>query len=86
MRPNNSTRTVETYGEVVDQLGQWLDDTDGVPDETGELARSHIEDFLVHLAEEGRAAATLNNRYRSLHRFFAFVVDEGEADHHPMER
>lgn len=55
---NRSTRTVETYGEAVDQLGHWLDDTDGVPDETGELARSHIEDFVVHLAEEGRAAAT----------------------------
>jgi len=46
----------------------------------------HLEGFLVHLAEQGRAAATLNNRYRSLHRFFTFVVEEGEADDHPMER
>jgi len=83
---SKSTRTVETYGEAVDQLGQWLDETDDVPDATGNLTRSQIEGFLVHLAEQGRAAATLNNRYRSLHRFFAFVVDEGEADDHPMER
>ena len=66
---HKSTRTVETYGEPVDQLGQSPDNVDGVPDVTGKLTRSHVEGFLVHLADQGRTAATLNNRYRSLHRF-----------------
>jgi site-specific recombinase XerD len=83
---NKSPRTVETYGEAVDQLGEWLSDHDDAPATTGELKRAHIEAFLIHLFDEGRSAATLNNRYRSLHRFFTFVVEEGEADRHPMER
>lgn len=83
---NKSPRTVETYGEAVDQLGHWLSDHDDAPATTGGLGRAHIEAFLIHLFEEGRSAATLNNRYRSLHRFFAFVVEEGESDKHPMER
>jgi site-specific recombinase XerD len=63
---NKSPRTVETYGEAVDQLGEWLADHDDAPATTGELKRAHIEAFLIHLFDEGKSAATLNNRYRSL--------------------
>jgi hypothetical protein len=36
---NKSPRTVETYGEAVDQLGEWLSDHDDAPATTGELKR-----------------------------------------------
>lgn len=83
---NKSPRTVETYGEAVDQLGAWLSHHDDAPATTGEIRRAEIEAFLIGLGEQGRSASTMNNRYRSLHRFFGFVVDEGEAADHPMTR
>jgi site-specific recombinase XerD len=48
--------------------------------------RAHIEALLIHLFDDGKSAATLNNRSRSLHRFFTFVVEEGDVDRHPTER
>jgi hypothetical protein len=44
-----SPRTAETYGEAVDQLGEWLSDHDDAPRDHGELTRAHIEAFLIHL-------------------------------------
>jgi site-specific recombinase XerC len=67
-----SPRTIEAYSLAVDQLGEYLKRlrTDS-PATTADISRAHVEGFLVRRAEQGLAAATLNQRYRSLRRFFA---------------
>ncbi len=50
------------------------------------IRREHIEAWLVDLAREGKAAATLSVYYRSLQPFFAWAQSEGEIGASPMER
>ena len=64
-----SPRTEVSYRESLDQfIGFFLADD---PTLTIEDVRSHhIEAFLAHLRKMGRADSTVDNRYRSLRRFF----------------
>ncbi len=83
---NRSPRTVETYGEAIDQLAQFLAGRPDPPASVAGIGRAHVEEFLVDLGHRGRSPATINNRYRSLQQFFAYLVDEGEISEHPMAR
>jgi site-specific recombinase XerD len=83
---NMAPRTIEAYGLAIDRLSDYLAGHSGAPAATADLTRAHLEEFLAALTEQGLAAATVNQRYRSLHRFFTFLVEEGEIDTHPMER
>lgn len=79
-----SARTLETYGEAIDQFSAWLDDQDDAPPTTAELGRGDVAGFLIHLEQIGRSAATRNNRYRALKRFFDYLVEEEEIPRNPM--
>jgi site-specific recombinase XerD len=82
---NKSARTLRTYGEAVTQFIAYLSGLGAeAPTTVAGIRREHVEGFLNHLSDLGRAAATLNNRYRSLHSFLAFLVEEGEITAHPM--
>lgn len=83
---NVAPRTIEAYSLAVDRLGEHLAGQPNAPKRTAGLTRAHVEDFLAAMAERRLAAATVNQRYRSLHRFFAFLVEEGEIAAHPLER
>lgn len=82
---NKAPRTIETYLDAVDLFGRFLA-AQGMPTAVGAIRREHIEAWLVDLADRGQAPATVSNRYRSLHSFFAWLVDEDELIHSPMER
>jgi site-specific recombinase XerD len=82
---NAAPRTIEAYTLAVERLREHLANANASLRMTNDLRREHIEDFLNALSEQGLAAATINQRYRSLHRFFAYLVEEGEIDAHPME-
>ena len=82
---NKSPRTIETYLDAVDLFGRFLA-AQGMPSAVSAIRREHIEAWLVNLADRGQAPATVSNRYRSLHSFFAWLVDEDELAHSPMER
>jgi site-specific recombinase XerD len=82
---NAAPRTIEAYTLAVERLGEHLADTTASLPTTNDLRREHMEDFLNALSGQGLAAATINQRYRSLHRFFSYLVEEGEIDAHPME-
>lgn len=83
---NRSDKTIETYGEAVDQLATYLSARDDSPATVAGLGRAHVEGFIIELTERGRSPATLNNRYRALQRFFAYLVEEEEIPANPMER
>ncbi len=82
---NKSPRTIETYLDAVDLFGRFLVER-GMPTDVAAIRREYIEAWLVDLAERGQAPATVSNRYRSLHSFFVWLVDEDELTRSPMDR
>lgn len=83
---NRAPRTIETYSLAVEQLAAHLEEREDTPRLTEGLERAHVEDFLNGLIERGISSSTVNQRYRSLNRFFAFLAEEGEVSASPMER
>lgn len=82
---NKSPSTIAIYGTAVERLERYLREH-GMPTCLAAIRRAHIEAWLVALADEGKAAATLSVYYRSLQPFFAWAVSEGEMRSSPMER
>lgn len=81
---NAAPRTIEAYTLAVERLGEYLAGIDAELDVTDDLRREHVEGFLNALSEQGLAPATINQRYRSLMRFFGYLLEEGEIGAHPM--
>ena len=79
---NKSLRTVETYGEGVRLLGEYLV-AEGLPTDVARLRREHVEAFVATLLARWKPA-TASNRYRALQVFFRWLVDEGELEASPM--
>jgi site-specific recombinase XerD len=82
---NKSPATIAVYATSVERLERYLR-AQGMPTRLAGIRREHIEAWLVDLAQEGKAAATLSVYYRSLQPFFAWAVSEGEISSSPMER
>ena len=82
---HKSPRTIESYGDTVRQLADFLESR-GMPAQASGIRREHIEAHLVDLTERGRSAATVALRYRSLRVFFGYLVDEGEIAESPMRK
>ncbi len=82
---NKAPRTVQTYLDATDHLDRFLAEH-GLPRDVGLIRREHLESFLVHLQDKGRAAASVANRFRSLQQFFRWLTDEDEIRVNPMAR
>jgi site-specific recombinase XerD len=79
-----SPRTLDTYGEALALFtGFWA--ARGAVPQPAEVERRHVEEFVAYV-HETRKASTAHNRYRSLKRFFNWLVDEDEIPQSPMER
>jgi integrase/recombinase XerC len=79
---NKSPRTIQRYGETVQQFGGWLADRDpGVG--PADVTRGQIRAWLDHLLAT-RSAATARTRYAALRQFFAHLVTEEELERSPM--
>ena len=74
---NKSSRTVGTYLEAVDLLAAYLQEQ-GMPTDVGAIGAEHLQAFFVALKRKGNAPGTISNRYRAIHRFFSWLVDEAE--------
>jgi site-specific recombinase XerD len=83
---NRGARTIEAYTLAITQLADYLATRDDAPATVAGLRREHIEDFLAAKLAAGMASSTVNQRYRSLHRFFAFLHEEEEIAINPMAR
>lgn len=82
---NKAPRTVQTYLDAVDHFGRYLRAV-GAPADVGLIDTAHVEGWLVKLHDDGRRAASVANRYRSLQQFFRWLADEEEIARSPMAR
>jgi len=74
--------TLRLYGQSVTFYSDWLE-ANGKPATVAHLTRREIRDWLADLGTE-KQPGTVKTRYRGLHRFCTWLVDEGEIDTHPM--
>src|SRR5439155_9963803 len=88
---NHRPLTIRTYGIAVDQLGQYLRDK-GMPADPTTVTREHLIEWMRHLQRprdaggQGLTAQTALQRYRSVSRLFAWLVDTDEIAAWPMEK
>lgn len=88
---NAAPRTIETYGLAVDQLGAYLREQ-GLPTDPTKVRREHLIDWMRYLQrpkdQDGRGAspATANQRYRSISRYFRFLVETDELPESPLKQ
>jgi site-specific recombinase XerD len=80
---NKSARTVQTYGEAVDQFVAYAL-LEGVS-EVENIATEHVEGFIGDLLAT-RSAATGNNRFRALQQFFRWLHESDHKPSNPMEK
>ena len=78
-----SPATLRLYGQAVTFFSRWLE-SEGRPATLDELTRPAIREWLAVLGETHKPG-TVKLRYRGLHRFCAWLVDEDELPSHPMK-
>ena len=77
-----SPATLRLYGQAVTFFTRWLEGQ-GRPATLDELARPAIREWLAVLSDT-HEPGTVKVRYRGLHRFCSWLVDEDELDINPM--
>lgn len=82
---DKSPQTVRLYDQAVIFFGRWLAEQ-GMPETLDELTRSAIREWLAGLRDAGLSANTRKMRYRGLHRFCQWLVDEDELATNPMAK
>ena len=75
-------RTVELYTLSVRLFSEWLE-AQGHPSTLTELTRPTIVRWLSELADT-REPTTVRTRFKALHRFCVWLVNEGELGANPM--
>lgn len=79
---NKAPRTVETYGDAVRLLADFLEGSE-MPTVVASIRREHVEAFIADLLDRFKPA-TASNRYRALRVFFRWCAEEGEISESPM--
>ena len=77
-----SSNTISSYMRDIRQYADWLrlsEDLDVV-----DATQLNISDYLSHLEEEGRSAATKSRTLASLKNFYAYVVSSGFLERTPV--
>lgn len=86
---NKAPRTIFTYGIAVEQLGLFLRSHD-LPLDPTFLTRDHLQEWMRYLQRpkdqdgQGVGAQTAKQRFRSVARLFAWLVDTEEIKESPM--
>ena len=75
-------RTAVIYGQAVTFFSRWLVDQ-GREAIVEELTRAAVREWLAQLAER-HELSTVRTRYKGLHRFCSWLVDEGEMAANPL--
>src|SRR4051794_12643777 len=76
-------RTAVIYGQAVTFYSPWLADQGREP-VVDELTPAAVREWLAQLADRGQEASTVRTRYKGLHRFCSWLVDEGELAVNPL--
>lgn len=77
--------TLRLYGQSVRFFSEWLE-SDGQTPTLDNLNRGNVREWLAHLDEVGMAANTRKTRFRGLHRFAQWCVEEVELETNPMAK
>ena len=77
-----SANTVSSYMRDIRQFADWLRDTEEA--DVVEATQLNISDYLAHLDEEGRSAATKSRCLASLKNFYAYLVSSGFLEKTPV--
>lgn len=70
-----SDNTVSSYMRDIRQFAAWLRET--ANSDVVDATQLNIRDFLLHLENEGRSAATRSRALASLKNFYSYVVSTG---------
>jgi site-specific recombinase XerC len=88
---NAAPRTIQTYTLAVTQLGAFLR-TQGMPADPTRVTREHLTEWLRYLQRpraeggQGVSAQTALQRYRSVARFFTWLVETDEIRESPLAK
>ena len=73
---NISEHTITAYRTDVTQLFTWLAENDITVTTPQHISRSHIIEYLSHLADQGRSGMTRARKLAAIRAYCTFLVDE----------
>ena len=76
-----SRNSIDAYARDLSRYGTWLAE-EGI-DSLGEVERTHVEAFALHLLDENLAPRTRARALVAVRRFHGFALEEGAADTDP---
>ncbi len=77
-----SANTIASYMRDIRQFAEWLSDS-GVANVV-DASQLNISQYLSHLEDEGRSAATVSRNLASLKNFYSYVVSTGFLEKTPV--
>ena len=77
-----SSNTISSYMRDIRQFSEWLRISEDI--DVVDATQLNIGDYLSHLDEEGRSAATKSRTLASLKNFYAYVVSSGFLERTPV--
>ena len=77
-----SANTIASYMRDIRQYADWLMQADGT--DVVDATQLNISDYLAHLEQEGRSAATVSRSLASLKNFYNYVVSSGFLEQTPV--
>jgi integrase/recombinase XerD len=80
---DKSPLTLLAYRTDIQQFLAWLSDSDATIMTPQQVKRSHINEYLRYLANNGRAGTTRSRKLVSIQRFFSHLVKEGVIPQSP---
>jgi integrase/recombinase XerD len=80
---DKSPLTIQAYRADIQQFITWLSENDMTVTRVHHVTRSHINEYLSYLANQGRTGTTRARKFVSLHVFFTYLVKEGVLPHSP---
>jgi integrase/recombinase XerC len=80
---DKSPLTIQAYRTDIQQFLTWLAEHDITVTGAQQVKRSHINEYLRYLANNGRTGTTRARKLVSLQRFFTHLVKEGVLQYSP---
>ncbi len=82
---NLSEHTATAYRTDLLQFLTWVSENDVTVDSPSMLTRTHILDYLTHLADLSRSGVTRVRKLAAIREYCKFLVAEGTLTHSPAE-
>ena len=80
---NMSQHTITAYRTDVTQFFTWLTENDVTVTTPQHISRSHIIDYLAHLAHQGRSGVTRARKLAAIRQYCQFLVDDNRLPASP---